>query len=136
MQIVVLDGMGGGIGFSVIEKMREKIPQGYIIAAGTNAVALNRMLNAGANEGVTGEKSLICTIEKADIIVGAIGVLIPNGLGGEISPGVVMAIYASKAVKVLIPMDKCGLKIATDKMPISYYINHAIEIVNEHLTSR
>ena len=52
--ITVVDGQGGGIGKTIIEKLREKLgDDAEILALGTNALATSLMLRAGANEGAT-----------------------------------------------------------------------------------
>ncbi len=126
MRILIVDGMGGGIGKSLVEKIKDEIKDAFIIAAGTNLVALNRMMDAGANEGSSNETDIINYINETDIIIGAMGILIPNGLAGEMTQNIVLSICESRAVKILIPMDKCGIRVATDKMPINHYINCAI----------
>ncbi len=133
LQLIVLDGLGGGIGKSIVEKLREEIPPLHIIAAGTNPVALKRMIDAGANEGITGENNIIQSIHDSNIIIGAMGILIPGGLLGEISSPIVLAICDSPSTKILIPMDKCGIRIATEQMPLNHYISYAVETVKSML---
>ncbi len=128
-KILVIDGMGGGIGKSIVEKLAIEVKETHIIAAGTNPVAMSRMLDAGANEGITGEQAIINQIDKVDFIIGAMGILIPDGLSGEITQEMVLATCGSKAIKILIPMDRCGIRIATEQMPIAHYISHAVQQV-------
>ncbi len=130
-KIVVIDGMGGAIGKSLVEKIRDEVQNVHIICAGTNSVALKRMLDAGGSEGTVDQTQMIHHLEQADIIVGAMGILIPNGLAGEMSQDIVISICKSKAIKILIPMDKCGIRIATKKETISYYIDCAISQIKE-----
>ncbi len=130
-KILVIDGMGGAIGKSIVEKLLKDIDNIYIIAAGTNSFALNKMITAGSIEGSDKEDSIINYINNSDIIIGAMGILIPNGLCGEITKDIVLTICASSAIKILIPMDKCGIRVATDKKPISHYINCAIEQIKD-----
>ncbi|NLA07197.1 MAG: DUF3842 family protein, partial [Firmicutes bacterium] len=59
MKIAVVDGQGGGIGKSIIERLRKELSSEQaakvtIIALGTNALATSSMLKAGADEGATG----------------------------------------------------------------------------------
>ncbi|MBW2567515.1 MAG: DUF3842 family protein, partial [Deltaproteobacteria bacterium] len=52
MRICVIDGQGGGIGSTVIKKLREVFDESIeIIALGTNAIATAQMLKARANRG-------------------------------------------------------------------------------------
>ncbi|MFI3227946.1 MAG: DUF3842 family protein [Clostridia bacterium] len=129
--IVVIDGMGGGIGKSVVEKLcNEKI---RLVALGTNSYATNQMLNAGAHEGYTGQENIISYIEKADVIIGVIGILIPDGMKGEFSADIVLSICKSSAVKILIPMNRCGIKVATHEKSLSHHIDDAIDLAREEI---
>ena len=46
--------------------------------------------------------------EDSDIIIGPVGIVIANALLGEITPKIATAVGASKAYKILIPMNKCN----------------------------
>ncbi len=43
MEVVVIDGQGGGIGRSVIEALKKEVSGTFIIAVGTNSTATNNM---------------------------------------------------------------------------------------------
>ena len=47
MRIVVIDGQGGGIGRSLVERIRSELPDVQIVAVGTNSLATSAMLKAG-----------------------------------------------------------------------------------------
>ena len=50
MIILVVDGQGGGIGKSIIEKLKPLLKAEHqIIAVGTNSIATANMIKAGAN---------------------------------------------------------------------------------------
>ncbi len=133
LSVLVIDGMGGGIGKSIVEKLVSEDIKVQIIAAGTNPVAMNRMLAAGATAGMTDEKIILDQMDKVDIIVGAMGILIPNGLAGEISQEMVLATCASDAIKILIPMDRCGIRIATEQKSITHYIHQAVQQIKNYV---
>ena len=59
MSLYVVDGQGGGIGRSLIERLRVELPQVQIVAVGSNAMATASMLKAGATAGATGENAVI-----------------------------------------------------------------------------
>lgn len=44
MRIVVIDGQGGGIGRSLVERIRSELPDVQIVAVGTNSLATSAML--------------------------------------------------------------------------------------------
>jgi hypothetical protein len=133
MKIAVLDGQGGGIGKILVEKIKSNFKTELdIIALGTNALAVSTMIKAGAKEGASGENAIIQNSSKVDIIVGPIGIIVPNSMLGELTPKMAEAISNSPAKKVLIPLNKCNLYISTLKnetMP--NLIDDAIRIIND-----
>ena len=76
MRIVVIDGQGGGIGRSLVERIRSELPDVQIVAVGTNSLATSAMLKAGANVGATGENAVICNVKHADVVAGPIGMMV------------------------------------------------------------
>ncbi|MDR2577739.1 MAG: DUF3842 family protein [Chitinispirillales bacterium] len=128
MNILVIDGMGGGIGKSVIEQIRAELENAEIMAVGTNSIATSAMLKAGANHGATGENAVVFNCAKADCIIGVTGIIFANSMHGEITPKMAEAVASSRSHKILLPIDKCNVTITgvTDK-PIKSYINEAIE---------
>ena len=67
--IMVLDAQGGGLGRQLIAAIRSSIPDVHIIATGTNTVATNAMLKAGADEAATGENAVRVVSRRADVII-------------------------------------------------------------------
>jgi hypothetical protein len=107
-----MDGMGGGIGAQTIERLRkENIPGLAILALGTNALATQRMLEAGADKGATGENAIAVSAQKADLIVGPVGITMPNSMLGEISPRMAEAVMNSDAEKFLLPMGQQNVRL-------------------------
>lgn len=132
MRIVVVDGQGGGIGKSLVEQLKKRLPTEEVLAVGVNAIATANMLKAGADFGVTGENAVIYNCKRADIITGPIGVLLANGLMGEITSKMAEAIADSEAMKVLIPVSKCPVLIAgVEDLPMSKYVEQAVEKIAE-----
>lgn len=135
MKIAVIDGQGGGIGKTIVEKLRRELPEGiHIIALGTNVSATMIMLKAGANEGASGENAIVVNSSKVDIIVGAIGIIIANAMMGELTPKMSEAIASSSAKKVLIPLNRCNIEVAGVKNdPLPYLIDSAVDIIKNYL---
>lgn len=131
MKIAVIDGQGGGIGKTVVEKLCKELPENAdIIALGTNAQATVAMLKAGANEGATGENAILYNAGRVDIIVGTVGILVANAMMGELTPAMAAAVASSSAKKVLIPLNRCNIEIAGIRNePLPYYIDDAVSIV-------
>ncbi len=135
MRIAVIDGQGGGIGKSIVEKLRKELPENTeIIALGTNSLATSFMLKAGANEGASGENAIVYNASRVDIIIGMIGILISNSMLGELTPAMAKAIAESPAKKVILPLNRCNIEIiGVDNQPIPHLIDAAIMRIREYI---
>lgn len=135
--IAVIDGQGGGIGKQYISSLKKALPDGFPVtvrALGTNSLATSGMLRAGADDGATGENSIIQNAAKADLIVGVMAIVIPHSILGELTPSMAEAIGASDAERILIPFDSCGTWIALLKEgSLQQYIDRAVAITLERL---
>jgi len=129
MNILVIDGMGGGIGKSVIEHIRNEFADVEIRAVGTNSIATSAMLKAGASHGATGENAVVYNCTKADYIIGAVGIVIANSMYGEISPKMAEAVSSSPGHKILIPMDKCVTVLGVMEKPLGAYIGEISKVL-------
>lgn len=134
MKITIIDGQGGRIGKSIIEQMKKKHPDLELYAIGTNSIATSAMLKAGADYGATGDNAVIVNAADSDLIVGPIGIVFANALLGEITPAIASAIGASKAFKILIPVNRCNHFVAGCKdASMGDYIHIAIEKIESML---
>jgi hypothetical protein len=137
--IVVIDGMGGGIAVQLIGKIREIQNAGEleIIALGTNAIAAERMIKAGADRGASGENAVKVSASLGDFILGPIGIAIPNSLMGEISPAMAEAVLTARGEKILIPLQQDHFYLAgIEALPLAKAVEKAVEILKEKLTQR
>ena len=109
MKLLIIDGQSGRLGAQIIDGLkRAGLPdQHSIVAVGTNALATSGMINAGADQGATGENAVIVQCRMADVIVGPIGITLADAMLGEITPAMATAVGASNAARVLIPSDRC-----------------------------
>lgn len=127
MNIVVIDGQGGNVGKQLVKRIKETYAEVNITAVGTNSSATENMLKAGAHQGATGENAVVVASRDADIIVGPIGIVIADSLLGEVSPKMAKAVGRSKAVRILIPLNRCETLIAgVDKTSPTLLIEDAI----------
>lgn len=131
MKITIIDGQGGKIGKTLIEQLKRRHPEQELYAIGTNSIATSAMLKAGADYGATGENPCIVNAQDSDIIIGPVGIVFANALLGEITPAIATAVGASKAFKILIPMNRCNHYIVgCEEVGLSEYIRQACEKVD------
>lgn len=134
MRIAVIDGQGGGIGKHIVEQLRKKIPDLNILALGTNALATGAMLRAGATEGASGESAICYNVERVDIIVGSVAIMMVYGLLGEITATMAAAISASKAEKLLLPIQRGNVQlVGVQRIPLPHQIEALVEEIEERL---
>ena len=130
MNVIVIDGQGGNIGKELVKGIKDKYPECYVRAIGTNSAATSNMLKAGADEAATGENAVIVGCRNADVIVGPIGIVVPDALLGEVSTQMAQAVSRSDAQKVLVPLNKCDLLISgTAKKSTKELLDDAIKMV-------
>lgn len=125
-KILVIDGQGGGVGRMIIERIRQIYPNIEIIACGTNVIATKAMITAGADDGATGANAIIYNARRASLILGVMGILIPNSMLGEYTPDMAEAVSDSNAEKILIPMKKCNIQLAIDS---DYNLTNSLEVM-------
>ena len=127
MKIVVIDGQGGNIGRRIVEEIKAKKIGCEILAIGTNSTATALMMKGGADVGATGENPVVLASRDADVIRGPIGIILADSMYGVITPRMAEAIGASRARKILIPINKCVVVAGVDEtMSISDYIKIAV----------
>lgn len=126
---LVLDAQGGGIGAQLVKLLAGDIPAGWeLVAVGTNAAATAAMLRAGAARGATGENAVVYNAARADVILGPIGMILADGIMGEVSPAMAAAVSGADAVKILIPTASCGVYVAgTADLRLEEYLRAAVD---------
>ena len=130
MKILIIDGQSGRLGVQIIEGLRKaglSAPHS-LIAIGTNALATSAMINAGADNGATGENPVVVQCRTADVIAGPIGITLADAMLGEVSPRIAAAVGQSNALRVLLPSDRCNTFIAgTGAMTRRQLVDAAVE---------
>lgn len=94
--------------------IRDRLPEYSIsiTAVGTNSIATAAMLKAGADFAATGENPVAVASRSADVIIGPLGIVIADALIGEVTADMAVSVGRSPAVKILIPVNKCGNLVA------------------------
>jgi hypothetical protein len=128
--IAVVDGLGGGIGASLIGKIKEIVEDTEIIALGTNAVAAERMVRAGAHRGASGENAVRVMVKTASFIMGPIGIVIADSMMGEITPLIAASVLSAPGERILVPLQQEHFFIAgLEQIPMAGMIDRAVEIL-------
>jgi NAD(P)-dependent dehydrogenase (short-subunit alcohol dehydrogenase family) len=107
VMICVIDGQGGGIGSTIVKRIKEEFGERVaVIALGTNSIATAAMMKARANRGATGENAIVWMVRQADYIIGPISIVMANAMMGELTPVMAEAISSSPASKILLPLSQ------------------------------
>ena len=112
VRVLVIDGQGGGLGRQLTAALAAGCPDIELTAVGTNSIAASAMLKAGAHRAATGENAVMVNCRRADIILGPIGIVLADGLLGEVTPEMARAVGQSAAFRILIPSDRCETWVA------------------------
>ena len=132
MEVVVVDGQGGGIGRSVCQILKQNFDDVFIIGVGTNATASTNLKKGGADVIATGENAIVYNVTRAKIVIGPLGIAFANSMYGEISPAIAMAVSQSEGTKYLIPISQCKANIVGVKeQPIADYLEELVEIMKK-----
>lgn len=128
-RVLVIDGQGGGIGSQLVRLLQPALPADCeLLCVGTNVLATNAMLKAGASQGATGENAIVFNAARADLILGPIGIIAANGILGEVSPAMSVAVSGAVAPKILIPSSTCGIRVAgTEDCKLDEYLRRAVQ---------
>jgi hypothetical protein len=129
-KIGVIDGQGGGIGSTIIKKIKEVYGESVeVVALGTNAIATAQMLKAGANRGASGENAIVQTIKSVDVILGPLGIVIAHAMMGEVTPGIAEGVAGSPAAKFLLPLSQENVTIVgVARLPMPHLIEELISM--------
>ena len=131
-KVLVIDGQGGGLGRQLVSALAAACPEAELTAVGTNSLAANAMLKAGASRAATGENAVVVNCRHADIIVGPIGIVIADALLGEITPAMAAAVCQSGAKRVLVPINHCeNYVVGVPDQPVSQLVAAAAQKVQE-----
>jgi hypothetical protein len=128
-RICVIDGQGGGIGSTIIKRLKQLHEENIeVIALGTNAIATAQMLKARANRGASGENAIVQTVQTVDIIIGPIGIIMANAMMGEVTPRISAAVMSSPAKKLLIPLSQENIElVGITPVPLPQLVDEMIE---------
>ncbi len=112
MEVLIIDGQGGGLGRQLVAAVKTRCPRVTVLAVGTNSAATAAMLRAGADQAATGENSVAVAAGRADVIIGPLGIVIADSMLGEITPRMAVAVGQSRAKRILIPLNLCDNIVA------------------------
>lgn len=126
--ICVIDGQGGGIGSTIVKRLKEEFGERVeIIALGTNSIATAAMMKARANRGATGENAIVQMTPQADYIIGPISIVMANAMMGELTPSMAEAVSSSPASKILLPLSQEKVSIVgVTPQPLPHLVEELI----------
>jgi len=131
-KVCVIDGQGGGIGSTIIKKIKEQFGESVeIIALGTNAIATAQMLKARANRGASGENAILQTVPRMDVVVGTLAIMLAHAMMGEVTPKMAAAVSGCAAIKLILPISQENVDIiGVSEDPLPHLVD---TLVMEHL---
>ena len=128
MKILVVDGQGGGVGRQLVTQIKQTFPDIHLMAVGTNTIATSAMMKGGADTAATGENAVLVGARKADVIIGPLGIVVTDSLGGEITPAMANAVAQSGAKRILLPFKHCdNVIVGVSDYTLGILIQQAIE---------
>jgi hypothetical protein len=137
MKVAVLDGQGAGLGQTLIKKIRLELPlEVQIIALGTNTFATSRMVRAGADIGISGEKGIcsFCRHETVNGIIAPIGIIEPGSIHGEVTTAMTQEFSRMDCRKYLLPLHHPDILVpGTAKIPIKDLIEETIDDLRKQI---
>jgi hypothetical protein len=135
--VFVIDGMGGGIGAQLAARIRKDIKGDLALSAlATNAVAAQRMVDSGASRGASGENAFRVSLAQADIVIGPLGIVLPNAMMGELTPAMAEAVLSSRAKKILLPLAQSHIAIVgMAERTVGELVDEAMEELGRMLAS-
>ena len=129
MNVLVIDGQGGGIGKLLVSGIKSEYPDFFVTAVGANSIATSAMLKAAA---ATGENAVCVGCRKADVIAGPVGIVIADALLGEITPKMAAAIGQSDAKRVLVPVNHCdNIVVGVGDIPMAKLVQSAVKEIGK-----
>ena len=133
--VAVIDGIGGGIGAQIIARIRKEAVSGIaLLALGTNAVATQRMVDAGADRGASGENAIRVSLGAVDFVLGPIGIVLPNAMMGEITPAIAESVLMTAAKKLLLPLNQPHVTIVgVEPRNVSDLVSEAVDALGQLL---
>lgn len=133
MIIAVVDGMGGGIGAQIVSALRDELPSYVeIYALGTNSAATSNMMKNHANKGATGENAILVSSKKSNVIIGPIGIIVPNSMMGEVTSKISEAISDAEGMKILLPIMPENFEIVgLENKPVMLLIKDAVKLIKK-----
>jgi hypothetical protein len=128
MKILVVDGQGGGVGRQLAVQIKQTFPDAHLMVVGTNTIATSARMKGGADSAATGENAVLVGARKADVIIGPLGIVVADSLGGEITPAMANAVAQSDAKRILLPFKHCdNVIVGVSDYTLGNLIQQAIE---------
>ncbi|MBQ1954581.1 MAG: DUF3842 family protein [Clostridia bacterium] len=136
MKITIIDGQGGKLGALLTAAVKTEFPTATVAAVGTNAIATNAMLKAGADSAATGDNPAVVACRDSDAVLGPVGIAVADSLHGEVTPKMALAVARCPGIRVLLPINRCKTFIACEDATPTEYVRRAIMMLKENLSDK
>lgn len=133
MKITIIDGQGGKLGALLTSAVKKEFPDVFVAAVGTNAIATNAMLKAGADSAATGDNPAVVACRDSDAVLGPVGISVADSLHGEVTPKMALAVARCPGIRVLLPINRCKTFIACEDTSPAESVRRAVLMLKEHL---
>ena len=135
MKITIIDGQGGKLGALLTAAVKTEFPTATVAAVGTNAIATNAMLKAGADSAATGDNPAVVACRDSDAVLGPVGIAVADSLHGEVTPKMALAVARCPGIRILLPINRCKTFIACEESSPTEHVRRAIITLRENLDS-
>ncbi|MDI3534673.1 MAG: hypothetical protein PWQ82_1038 [Thermosediminibacterales bacterium] len=135
MKLAVIDGLGGGLGCQIIDNLIKELGDSVeITALGINSGATFNMLKYGAHRGASGANAIRVNLKDMDIIVGPLGIVIPDSMMGEVTADIAATVAESSAKKFLLCINQPHVELVeVEKQPVAVLIKKLIGRIKEYI---
>ena len=120
------------LGVAVREFPTNTGPVDYALFVGGEPVGVVEAKKSEVIKCATGENPTLVACRDADVIIGPIGIISADSMLGEITPAMAVAVGQSKAVKLLLPVNRCNNRVVgVPNLTLSELVKETVKHLKE-----